>query len=176
MTPTPGIDSPFVVLSFLAAPAILTNASTLLALGTSNRLARAADRARLAASQIVASKSIADPLVKLQEADFQAATTRASMLVVALRSFYFAAAAFAAGTCVALVGAFADYFGTRLLDGPTQVLTVLLAVMGVAALVHGSIVLLRETRIALRILEQQHAAITTWRATHQEPTVRPTAD
>jgi len=38
------------------------------------------------------------------------------------------------------------------------------------------VVLLRETRIALRVLEQQHAAITTWRATHQEPPVRPTAD
>jgi len=33
--------SPFAALTFIAAPALLTNASSLLMLGTSNRLARA---------------------------------------------------------------------------------------------------------------------------------------
>jgi len=38
--------NPFAVLSFIVAPAILTNASSVLTLSTSNRLARAVDRAR----------------------------------------------------------------------------------------------------------------------------------
>ncbi len=38
--------NPFAALSLIAAPAVLTNASSLLILSTSNRLARAVDRAR----------------------------------------------------------------------------------------------------------------------------------
>ena len=38
--------SPFAVLSLIVAPAILTNAASVLAMSTSNRLARAVDRAR----------------------------------------------------------------------------------------------------------------------------------
>ena len=38
-------DNPFTSLSLIAAPAVLTNASSVLALGTSNRFARAIDRA-----------------------------------------------------------------------------------------------------------------------------------
>ncbi len=85
-------DNPFAVLSFLAAPAILTNASTLLALGTSNRLARASDRARLAATAILAAPDPKDDASVLQHKDFQCATRRAQLLVTALRMFYAAAA------------------------------------------------------------------------------------
>ncbi len=38
--------NPFAAVSLIVAPAILTNASAVLAMSTSNRLARAADRAR----------------------------------------------------------------------------------------------------------------------------------
>src|ERR1051325_7877019 len=103
-------SSAFAVLSFLAAPAILTNASTVLALGVSNRLARAGDRARAAAASIVASESPTDPLVIFQQDDFKLATQRAVLLIKALRRFYLAAGCFAAATCIALLGAFAEYF------------------------------------------------------------------
>jgi hypothetical protein len=172
--PPGGATSAFAVLSFLAAPAILTNACTLLALGTSNRLARAADRARLAAAAILAATDTADPMVKLQEKDFHSATTRAQLLVKALRRFYFGAGCFAAGTCVALVGAFADYFELRALDRVTQGLTILAAVAGVWGIVTGALILLRETRLALEVLETHHAAITRWRATRAAPPVPPT--
>ena len=38
--------NPFAVLSLIVAPAILTNAASVLVMSTSNRLARAIDRAR----------------------------------------------------------------------------------------------------------------------------------
>jgi hypothetical protein len=38
--------NPFAILTFIAAPAILANASSVLALGTSNRFARTIDRTR----------------------------------------------------------------------------------------------------------------------------------
>jgi len=41
---TPVSDSPFAVLTLIAAPAVFTNASSVLALGTGNRLARVVDR------------------------------------------------------------------------------------------------------------------------------------
>ncbi len=45
-------DNPFGLLTFIVAPAILTNASSIMALGTSNRFARAMDRARELTNQI----------------------------------------------------------------------------------------------------------------------------
>lgn len=169
------INSPFVVLTFLAAPALLTNASALMALSTSNRLARAADRARAAAAAIVAAKDPDDPLVRFQQNEFQMATRRASLLIRALRRFYMAAGCFAAGTCVALLGGFGNYFGVHATDTVTQVATVLAAFAGVGALVHGCLELLRETHIALSTLEQQHVAITAWRASHAGPGTAPGA-
>lgn len=166
-------ENAFAVLSFLAAPAILTNASTVLALGTSNRLARASDRARAASATVVNATDSEDPFVRLQLEDFHSATTRAKMLVRALSRFYLAAGCFAAGTCIALIGAFADYFHVRVLDGVAQVATIGAAVLGVGGLVNGSLILVAETRIALRVLDAHHAAITRWRATHQPPAVPP---
>ncbi|HYE61419.1 MAG TPA: DUF2721 domain-containing protein [Phycisphaerales bacterium] len=158
-------DNPFAVLTFLAAPAILTNASTLLILSTSNRLARASDRARLASTAILNAKSPGiDTAANHRE--FQHAHRRAEMLVSGLRSFYFAAGCFAAGTCMALLGAFAGYFSIPGVPLFTQVMTSLLAVLGVAGLVAGSLKLLRETRIALASLADLHVSITQWRATH----------
>ncbi len=55
----------------------------------------------------------------------------------------------------------------------TQVLTVIITVAGVAFLVRGAMVLLTETRIALRVLDDHHAAITKWRATRQLETGLP---
>ncbi|HMN39898.1 MAG TPA: DUF2721 domain-containing protein [Phycisphaerales bacterium] len=161
-------DNAFAALSFLAAPAILTNASTVLALGTSNRLARASDRAKMAATAIVSSTTN-DPIVQFQQADFQHSTRRATLLIRALRRFYLAAACFAAGTCVALVGAFAGYFNIHSLDHVAQAAMIGAAVLGVGGLVHGSLILLRETRLAINSLDAQHAAITQWRASRKEP-------
>ncbi len=134
----------FAVLSFLAAPAILTNASTILALGTSNRLARASDRARAASAAIVGSKGPTDDsLLKFYQRDFASATRRAGLLITALRRFYLAAGCFATGTCVALLGAFAEYFHVPVLPLAAQIATIALAITGVGGLSHGSLTLLR---------------------------------
>jgi hypothetical protein len=169
------MNSPFVVLTFLAAPALLTNASTVLSLSTSNRLARASDRARAAAAAIVGAAKLDDAMVRFQQLEFQMATRRATMLISALRRLYLAAGSFAAGTCVALLGAFINYTGVHALDAVTQVATVLIACIGVAALVHACLILFRETHIAIETLEQQHVAITAWRASHPGPASSPGA-
>ncbi len=171
MDAMPLTDNPFAVLSFLAAPAILTNASTLLALSTSNRLARASDRARAAYAAVLASPQV-DPAssgADVNRRDFQIAGRRALMLVQALRRLYFATGSFAAGTCVALLGAFAGYFNLPGVPLLAQVLTIAAAILGVGALVAGSAKLLGETRLALRSLDELHASLTQWRAARSEP-------
>ena len=45
-------DNPFAVLTLIAAPAVFTNASSVLALGTGNRLARVVDRTRQLTNQL----------------------------------------------------------------------------------------------------------------------------
>ncbi|MGD9210766.1 MAG: DUF2721 domain-containing protein [Desulfobacteraceae bacterium] len=44
--------NPFIMLTFIVAPAVLTNCSALMAMSTSNRFARTIDRARELAKQI----------------------------------------------------------------------------------------------------------------------------
>ncbi len=161
---TPLAENPFAVLSFLAAPAILTNAATLLAMSTSNRLARAADRARAASALVLESKEL-DQQAMYNRNDFHHSTRRAEMLVRALGQLYLATACFAGAVCVALVGAFAGYFHVVVLPLVLQVLTILLAVVGVGAMVSASAVLVAETRLALSGLADLHASITQWRAT-----------
>ena len=53
--------NPFAVLSFIVAPAVLTNASSVLALSTSNRLARAVDRARELSKQLEEAGALGRP-------------------------------------------------------------------------------------------------------------------
>ena len=48
-------SNPFIMLTFIVAPAVLTNACALLAMSTSNRFARAIDMAKEIARQIDAS-------------------------------------------------------------------------------------------------------------------------
>ncbi|MCC6675542.1 MAG: DUF2721 domain-containing protein [Phycisphaerales bacterium] len=155
-------ESPFAMLSFLAGPAILTNASTVLALGTANRLARTADRARGAAAAILDSKDRGDPRVEVQQGEFRTATRRTWLLVRALSRFYLAAGLFAAATCIALLGAILDYLRITPLTPTIQVTSLVTVMAGVGGLVHGALILVRETNLAIGAVEQQQAAVRKW--------------
>jgi hypothetical protein len=172
-------QSPWALLTFLAAPAILTNASTVLALGTSNRLARASDRARAASSVLLGGKSAAQgPLAhgateRIVEEEFDTAARRAAMLVQALRRFYLAAGCFAAAACIALLGAVGAYFDAHALDVGGRVLAIAATMAGVASLVSGTLRLVAETRVALASIGKQVEAVEEWRRTRETPPVQP---
>src|SRR5690606_23010901 len=87
--------NPFAILSFIVAPAILTNASSVLAMSTSNRLARVVDRARELTRQLEAEKEPENGVTARRLRELLAAETRSLMLIRALRSFYTALGAFA---------------------------------------------------------------------------------
>lgn len=146
--------SPFAVLSLIVAPAILTNASTVLAMSTSNRLARAVDRARELSRQLETEAAPADQDDRRLH-DLTVTEDRAVLLMRALRSFYVALGAFAIATLVSLIGAVA----TRAIEG-VQILALEMLAIGagliaVGAIVHGATLLLRETSMAVAVLRER---------------------
>jgi Protein of unknown function (DUF2721) len=153
--------NPFAALSMIVAPAILTNASSVLAMSTSNRLARAVDRARELARQLEGADphtaSAKDDARRLEELD--ATERRVEMLLLVLRSFYIALGGFASATLASLLGAvLAIYSG-----GPVvtifEVIGVGAGMVGVGSLVRGSAILVRETGIAVQVIHKRAATI-----------------
>src|SRR4051794_13274556 len=72
--------NPFGILTFIVAPAILTNASSVMSLGTSNRFARAIDRARALAKELQAPPAPADDAAALRVKQLVYANRRALLL------------------------------------------------------------------------------------------------
>lgn len=159
-------QNPFAVLSLIVAPAILTNAASVLSMSTSNRLARAVDRARELARQLESVEAIGGPPDDEQAREFQrrlteltATENRALMLLQVLQSFYVALGGFATATLASLLGAVIAPTGAATPMRALEVLAVSAGVIGVGALVRGSAILIRETSIAVRTLSERAASV-----------------
>jgi hypothetical protein len=152
------LENPFAILTFIAAPAILTNASSVLALQTSNRFARNVDRMRAIIKQLEADKAEPDtPLVRLYRDQIRQYERRGGLLVRALSSFYFSVGCFAGGSLMSLLGAILASSNHPHLLGPVLILAVLAGVAGLSGLVVGCTLLVRETRLALRTIMEEAA-------------------
>src|SRR5918993_4948713 len=100
-----GAANPFAALTFIAAPALLTNTSSLLLLGTTNRLARAVDRVRVVVAQLEHLTSSENTLAQVELDLLALAEQRVRIIVRAMTAFYLAVGSLALGTMLALVGA-----------------------------------------------------------------------
>jgi Protein of unknown function (DUF2721) len=149
---TPG--SPFAVLTAIVAPAILTNASSVLALGTSNRLARVVDRTRVVAGEL-AGLEPGTPDYQVWAAQLEPLHVRAQLLVRALRLFYAGLGLFAASALVSVGGAIGAYYGQRLLFEAGAALAVLTGASAVVGLVSGCVMMVHETQLAVRTLAHE---------------------
>lgn len=149
--------NPFAVLSLIVAPAILTNAASVLVMSTSNRLARAVDRARELSKQLEAEPAAPESARRFRE--LAATEERALLLLKGLRSFYIALGAFALATLVSLLGSVLVPMGYVSAVRVLQVAGVIAGAVAVAALVSGSLLLLRETRIAVEVLSDRAAGL-----------------
>ncbi len=147
--------SPFAALSLIVAPAMLTNASSLLAMSTSNRLARAVDRARDLSRQLEEATEFTSAEAARRLAELTAAETRALLLLRALRNFYLALGAFASATLISLLGAISIPIGTAFISWIFEIVAGIAGVVAVGSLVTGSVLLLRETSIAVRVLSER---------------------
>jgi len=148
--------NPFVVLTFIVAPAILTNASALMILSTSNRFARAIDRSRELSRQIEDARKANDPEV-LDRLDTEILLTekRAVYLLNAIRSFYFSLGGFALGALVSLLGASLVSIQIHSANRIFAISSVLAVFMAVGGLIVGSVTLFRESRITVGILQDR---------------------
>lgn len=150
------VVNPFSALSFIVAPAVLTNACSVLSLGTSNRLARAVDRTRQLTSLLEASNDDShSPRLAVRSRELAAAHERVQMLIRALRSFYLALGGFAAAALVSALGALGIGALPAIIAYGTEVLAGIFGSIAVFSLIRGSWLLVRETRIAVEVLEEE---------------------
>lgn len=151
--------NPFAVLSLMVAPAILTNAASVLIMSTSNRLARSVDRARELSRQLEETTNFECPEPRRRLKELAATEQRALLLLRALRSFYVALGAFATAALASLLGAVVAPFALPHFVLPLEAVGVITGVIAVGALVSGSALLLQETRIAVQIVSDRAATV-----------------
>lgn len=150
------MTNPFAALSLIVAPAVLTNAASVLIMSTSNRLARATDRAREFTARL--EREDADP-VPADQRELDAALRRALMLLRALRYFYGALGGFASATFLSLVGAVVATSSSVNVSRPLEGVALAAGLVAVLGMVAGSILLVRETRVAVDVLRDRAADI-----------------
>jgi hypothetical protein len=157
----PSVDNPFTALTLIAAPAILTNASSVLALGTSNRFARAVDRARALSSMMeeVDLSTVKDEWSALRLRQLGRVEKRCILLLNAMSFFYLSLGAFSASALVSLLGAVVTAAGDRLLYHVSAAIAIVAGTVGVGGLVSGCTLLLQETRLAVLNLSEEAAAV-----------------
>jgi hypothetical protein len=147
-------SNPFAVLTAVVAPAILTNASSVLALGTSNRLARVVDRTRIVAAEIAGLKP-ESPGRNAWAHQLEGLHLRSQLLLKALRLFYAGLGLFAASALVSVGGSAAAYYGQRLLFETMVALAVVTGTSAVIGLTAGCVLMVRETQIAVKNLTEE---------------------
>ncbi|MFN8391326.1 MAG: DUF2721 domain-containing protein [Bdellovibrionota bacterium] len=147
--------NPFAALSFIVAPAVLTNASSVLTLGTSNRLARAVDRTRELTTALASERSAPQSLLDLKSRELTAAQRRVIMLIQALRSFYLALGGFASTALVSAMGALGAMALPAVAALGLEILAGVCGTLGVIAMLRGSFLLVVETRIAVEVLTEE---------------------
>jgi hypothetical protein len=159
--------NPFAALSLIVAPAVLTNASSILVLSTSNRLARAVDRARGLAIQLEGDRQEAEVFGNFRVRELDSAEQRALMLLRALRFFYGALGAFAGAALLSLLGAAFSQANPWPLAQPLEIAAVLAGLVAVLCLGTGCVILLRETEIAVEIVSEEATLLRQYLASRQ---------
>jgi hypothetical protein len=140
---------PFSVLTVVVAPAVLTNASSVLALGTNNRLARVADRTH-AVTALLAKLEPGAESYNVLEAQLPALQTRAQLLLRALRCFYLGLGLFASSALISIAGSIAGYYGGQSAFQIAAAIGVVCGALAVVALACGCVLMIRETQLAVR--------------------------
>jgi hypothetical protein len=147
--------SPFAALSLIVAPAILTNACSILIMSTSNRLARAVDRGRELARQIEGAEGVGDAVSERRMRELATTSVRSLLLLRAMRSCYIGLSGFASAALVSLLGVALQTAAYGPLNQALEGLALASGLVGVGALIHASALLVRDTRLAVAALQER---------------------
>jgi hypothetical protein len=131
------VNNPFTALGAIAGPAILTNACSVPALGTSNRLSRVVDRTRIVVHDI-----------------------KSSTMEAKQRAFYAALGLFAAAALLSAMGSVLATFGRPIVFDTVAIVALGAGTGAVASLARGCVQMVRETRLAVRSLQEEAGART----------------
>ncbi|HEX2593212.1 MAG TPA: DUF2721 domain-containing protein [Rhizomicrobium sp.] len=136
--------NPFVVLSYVGGPALLTNASSVFIMSTANRFARAIDRARALSLQ-------GDTLPGEDRiAEIRLAHRRVDLIARAMQCFYFAAGMFALGTLASIAGAVVSEIQNAQIFDAVVLGAAAVGFAGFIAFITGAFNLVIESRLAAR--------------------------
>jgi hypothetical protein len=149
--PAPLTQNPFAVITIIAAPAILTNAASILTLSTSTRLMRCLDRINHITERL--DRGHLSPEMKatyLKHIDLS--HRQSEQFLNALRASYATLACFAIASLGALIGAAT----TTLFDEPVietiGILSIFVGGLGVIGLLLASVNLIKASRITMVIM------------------------
>jgi len=155
VTPLPG--NLFALLTLIVAPAVLTNASSVLALNTANRFGRAIDRSRQLVDEMERARPDAE-LNAIRVRQLGRLRRRAGMLLRAQTCFYAALGLFVTTALVSVAGA-ALAQGHPAGYHLAGVSGLVVGTAATASLVYGCTLLVRETRLALLSLSEETALL-----------------
>jgi Protein of unknown function (DUF2721) len=147
-------QNPFAVLSLVAAPALLTNATSVLALSTVNRILRAGDRMRALALQLEATHTAGTKRTFLLE-QVERVEQQALLQLRGLHAIYVALGCFASASLISLIGASLAQTALRIWFRGTVGLGLVAGMIGVGGLVWGCTNLLRSTRISIQNIREE---------------------
>jgi hypothetical protein len=148
---------PFSILTIVVAPAVLTNASSVLSLGTNARLARVADRSHAAAAQL-AKLEAGSKEFSIIQAQLPEFGRRAQLLLRALRFFYLALGLFASSALISIAGSIAAFYGAQPGLEIAASIGVVCGACAVVSLVCGAVQMIRENQHAVRGIAQEISA------------------
>jgi hypothetical protein len=151
-------DNPFVMLTFIAAPAILTNASSVLAMNTANRYGRAFDRAKEVSAAI--ERRGPDEISSFRLDLLERLLGRATLLLRAQVAFYWAIGLFVLSALISILGAAVGLEEPHLFR-PFVLAGFVAGVTATCALVYGCVLVIRETRIAMNNLRDEKVLLYT---------------
>jgi len=146
MGPTALTQNPFAVLTFIVAPAILTNATSVLAMSTINRMLRTRDRMHQLYADSQKESHRNTPLFLEQVSRVE---RQGILLLSAMRWIYVSLGAFAAASLVTLLGALFSQEGESTLRHVVISAGLGLGLTGVTGLVGGCFNLFRATQLSL---------------------------
>jgi len=152
--PTVLMSNPFAALSAIAGPAILTNACSVLALGTSNRLGRVVDRSRILFHEIATLEEQGSEQIARQKL-IEALDFRAHLLLRALRLFYASLGLFATAALMSALGSVFAIYRVEYGFDVAALIALATGIAAVVALTTGCVVMVRETRLAVQHLEDE---------------------
>lgn len=160
--------NPFALLSLIGAPAVLTNAASVLALSTSNRFLRASERMR-ALSTRTEDRNLPSDTRALLLRQAERTERQALHLLKGLRAAYVALGSFASASLISILGA--GLAGSALHIGFRALGALALAVgfVGAGGLVAACAKLLQATRLSMLNMSEEAALIRAREQTSSPP-------